>query len=115
MFLSYFNSMIMDNRELTTQMGNASIHSFNKYFKTVTGASNLLTCNKASLKEADYERIWKMDSVSFFVYVFLVFPAHVYKEPKRKGAALRILLWVPKQFMSLSLLLFFLTWQDILK
>lgn len=107
MFLSYFDSIIMDNWELTIQMGNASIHSFNKYFKMMTGISNLPTCNKASLKEADYKRIWKTDSTSFFICVFLVLYAHIYKEQKRKRDELRMFLCVPKPFMSLSFLLFF--------
>lgn len=88
-------------------MGNASIHSFNKYFKMMTGTSNLPTCNKASLKEADYKRMWKTDSTSFFICVFLVLHVHIYKEQKRKRDELRIFLCVPKPFMSLYFLLFF--------
>ena len=94
-------------------MGNASIHSFNKYFKVMTGPSNPLTCNKASLKEAYYERLRKRGGVSVLAYVFLVFHT---ENRKGRGCVKDIFMVLPKQFRSLSFLqLFFLMMQDILK
>lgn len=46
----------------------------------------------------------------FFVCIFQVLSAHIYKQ----GAGTKDILWVPKQFMSLSVLRFFLSRRDIL-